>query len=60
MDLPEKKGVHRVENGWGNENSVVVSWGAFDLITVPESHYRTQNYQPPFDELPWKESKSRF
>ena len=60
LDFIEKRGLHRVEDGWGTENSVIVSWGSFGLLTLPESQYRMQDYQPPLDELPWKETKTRL
>jgi len=60
LDLIEKRGIHRIQNGWGDENSAVISWGGFGFMTVAESQYRMQNYQPAFDELPWKEAKSRL
>lgn len=59
LDLIEKRGIHRVQNGWGDENSVFISWGTYGFMTVPECQYRTENYQPPFDELPWKGDKFR-
>ena len=55
LDFIEKRGVHREQNGWINENSINVSWGVFGFFIVPESHYRELNYQPPAEELPWRD-----
>lgn len=48
------KGIYRERNGWANQHSVFVDYGATSM-DVPEDEYRESGHQPPFEQLPWKE-----
>ena len=49
------KGLFRERNGWGDQHSVRVKYDERQEIDLPEDPYRERGYQPPFDELPWKD-----
>jgi hypothetical protein len=49
------KGLFRERNGWGEQHSVRVKCDERQEIDLPEDRYRERDYQPPFDELPWKD-----
>jgi hypothetical protein len=44
------KGLFRERNGWDDQHSVVSN-----TTSAKKSRYRDRGYQPPFDELPWKD-----
>jgi hypothetical protein len=37
--------IYREWNGWGTQHGV---------LDMPQDHYSTRDYQPSFDQLPWK------
>jgi hypothetical protein len=49
------KGLFRERNGWGDQHSVRVKYDERQEIDLAEDRYRERGYQPPFDELPWKD-----
>jgi len=51
----EARGIYRERNGWGNQHSVRVKYDEHQELDVPEDRYRARCYQPPFDQLPWKD-----
>jgi hypothetical protein len=56
----EARGIYRERNGWSNQHSVRVKYDEhqeFDMpeLDMPEDRYRARGYQPPFDQLPWKD-----
>ena len=52
----EPRGLYREQNGWAeNEHSARVKYDEHQELDVSERHYRARGYQPPFDELPWKD-----
>ena len=48
----EPRGLYRERNGWGNQHSARVK---YDEHQLPEDRYRERGYQPPFNELPWRD-----
>jgi hypothetical protein len=48
------RGVYRERNGWGTQDSVFVDYGTAQMDISAEK-YRQEGYQPPFEELPWRE-----
>jgi hypothetical protein len=48
-------GLFRERNGWGDRHSVRVKYDERQELDLPEDRYRERGYQPPFDELPWKD-----
>ena len=52
---PVARGLYRERNGWGNQHSAHVKYDEGQELDVPEDRYRARGYQPPFDELPWKD-----
>jgi len=55
------RGVYRERDGWGNQHSVFVDYGT-QQMDISEEKYKEDGYQPPFDELPWREAapKDRY
>jgi len=53
--LMEPRGIYKERNGWGNQHCVRVKYDEHQELDVPEDRYRARGYQPPFDELPWKD-----
>ena len=53
--IMEPRGIYRERNGWGNKHCVRVKYDEHQELDVPEDRYRARGYQPPFDELPWKD-----
>jgi len=51
----EARGIYRERNGWGNQHSVRVKYDEHQELDVSEDRYRARCYQPPFDQLPWKD-----
>lgn len=43
-------GLYRIK---GNPNSAQVLYGN-NAMPIPESKYRNEGYQPPFEALPWE------
>jgi hypothetical protein len=48
------RGVYREQHRWGNQNSARVRYDDGKEADIPEDDYRSQGYQPSFDDLPWK------
>jgi hypothetical protein len=55
IGLMKPRGLYRERNGWGNQDSARVKYDEHQELDVSEDTYRARNYQPPFDELPWKD-----
>ena len=51
----EPRGIYRERNGWGNQHSAHVKYDEHQELDLPEDRYRARGYQPPFDQLPWKD-----
>jgi hypothetical protein len=51
----EPRGIYRERNGWNDQDCVRVKYDERQELDVPVDRYRERGYQPPFDELPWKE-----
>jgi len=51
----EPHGIYRERNGWGNQHCASVKYDEQQEFDVPEDRYRARGYQPPFDQLPWKD-----
>jgi hypothetical protein len=51
------RGVYREQHRWGNQNSAGVRYDDGKEADIPEDDYRSQGYQPSFDDLPWKEER---
>lgn len=52
----EPRGAFKIRDGWGGQHSAWIDYGT-KSFEVPEDQYRSQGYQPPFDDLPWKASE---
>jgi hypothetical protein len=50
------QGIYRERNGWANQHSVRVKYDEGNELDVPEDRYKSDGYQPPFDQLPWKDA----
>jgi hypothetical protein len=55
IGLMKPRGLYRERNGWGNQDSARVKYDEHQELDVSEDTYRARDYQPPFDELPWKD-----
>ena len=53
--LMEPRGLYRERNGWGTQHSVHVKYDERQELNLAEDRYRARGYQPPFDQLPWKD-----
>ena len=51
----EPHGIYRERNGWGSQHSARVKYDEHQELDVAEDRYRARGYQPPFDQLPWKD-----
>ena len=51
----EPHGLYRERNGWGTQHSVRVKYDEHQELDMAEDRYRARGYQPPFDQLPWKD-----
>jgi hypothetical protein len=51
----EARGIYRERNGWGAQHCVRVKYDVGQELDMPEDRYRARGYQPPFDQLPWKD-----
>jgi hypothetical protein len=54
----EPRGLYRERNGWGSQHSAHVKYDEHQELDLPEDRYRARGYQPPFDQLPWKEEEA--
>jgi hypothetical protein len=51
------RGIYRERNGWGaNQHSARVKYDEHQELDMAEDKYRTSGYEPPFDQLPWKDT----
>jgi hypothetical protein len=55
IERMKPRGLYRERNGWGNQDSARVKYDEHQELDVSEDTYRARDYQPPFDELPWKD-----
>lgn len=46
-------GICRIEDGWANQDSVIIRYNDGTEGEIPASRYLEQAYQPPLDTLPW-------
>ncbi|MGH6672823.1 MAG: hypothetical protein ACRECV_12735 [Xanthobacteraceae bacterium] len=53
--LMEPRGVYRERNGWGAQDSARVKYDEAQELDLSEERYRHRGYQPPFEQLPWKD-----
>jgi len=51
----EPRGIYRAWNGWGTQHSVHVKYNEGEELDMPQDRYSERGYQPPFDQLPWKD-----
>ncbi len=52
----EARGIYRERNGWGGkQDSARVKYDEGQELDLPEDRYRARCYQPPFEQLPWKD-----
>jgi len=56
--LMEPRGLYRERNGWRTKHSTQVKYDEAQELEVPEDRYRARDYQPPFEQLPWKDETS--
>jgi len=49
------RGVHRIRDGWANQHSVLVRYEGGKELEMPQDRYEASGFDPPFEELPWKE-----
>ncbi len=54
----DPRGIYRERNGWGDQHCVRVKYDEHQELDVAEDRYRARGYQPPFDELPWKDDSA--
>ncbi len=52
------RGIYRERNGWGTQHSVRVKYDEHQELDISEDRYRARGYQPPFDQLPWKDESA--
>lgn len=50
----EGRGVYRR----GTQHSVRVKYDEHQELDISEDRYRARGYQPPFDQLPWKDESA--
>jgi hypothetical protein len=48
------RGVYKERPTWGNQTSARVRDDDGKEVDIREDDYRSQGYQPSFDDLPWK------
>lgn len=56
--LMEPRGIYRERRAGGDKDSVHVKYDEHQELDVPEDRYRARGYQPPFDQLPWKDESA--
>jgi hypothetical protein len=47
------KGIFRIKDGFATEHSAWVRYDDANELEISETQYRSQDYEPPFEELPW-------
>ena len=50
------KGIRRIKNGWGDQDSVLVKYDHGAEMEIPASQYVAQGHQPHIDTLPVRPS----
>jgi len=55
----EPRGLYRERNGWGTQHSAHVKYDEAQELDLSEERYRARGYQPPFEQLPWKDEADR-
>ena len=55
MNPKRPGGIWRTRRPRPTEDNVRIHDGAGLALDMPESQYRARGYEPPFEELPWKE-----
>ncbi len=55
----EPRGLYRERNGWGTQHSAHVKYDEAQELDLSEERYRARGYQPPFEQLPWKDEVDR-
>ncbi len=55
IGLMKPRGLYRERKGWGTQDSARVKYDEHQELDLSEATYRARDYQPPFDELPWKD-----
>ena len=53
------KGIRRIKNGWGDQDSVLVKYPDGAEMEIPASQYVAQRHHPPIDALPVRSSPRR-
>jgi hypothetical protein len=46
------KGIRRIKDGWGDQDSVLVKYSDGAEMEIPASQYVAQGHHPPIDALP--------
>jgi len=46
---------YRERKGWGGQDSARVKYDEHQELDLPEDRCHDRGYQPPFDQLPWKD-----
>ena len=52
------KGIRRIKNGWGDQDSVLVKYPNGAEMEIPASQYVAQGHHPPINALPVRSSSS--
>jgi hypothetical protein len=52
------KGIRRIENGWGNQDSVLVKYPDGTEMEIPARQYVAQGHHPPIETLPVRSSNT--
>jgi len=50
------KGIRRIKDGWGDQDSVLVKYADGAEMEIPASQYVAQGHHPPIDMLPMRSS----
>ena len=58
MPMEPPRGIYRERKGWGDQDSAHVKYDEHQELDVPEDRYRARGYQPPFEQLPWKDESA--
>jgi hypothetical protein len=49
-------GLYKIKDGWANEDSVWVRYDDGKQLEIPASQYVADGYEPPIDDLEWKDA----
>ncbi len=58
VPMEPPRGIYRERKGWGDQDSAHVKYDEHQELDVPEDRYRARGYQPPFEQLPWKDESA--